>query len=190
MPTPVPIALFAAVALSTPALAAAEPAAPYGATWAIAPDAAFSPYSDAGGDKSSGVMRGLALGAHGARRWGRWGAGLGVEGTLWRTDDAGGRDDWLAALHVGVEGEVLSGGGRVRSRLGGGLAVLLEGTELDGAGATGFYIDLRPAGVRWAVGETVIGLDPLTLFMTLPDAGGIPLVDVQYRFCVSVEFGR
>ncbi len=163
--------------------------APYAAQWALATDLAFSPYSE-GGDDAPGVMRGLALGAHATHRWGRWGLGLALEGTLWRLTDVVGEDDWFAALHIGPEGEVLSAGGRIRTRLGGGLAVLLEGSPLDDAGEIGFYLDIRPAGFRWALGETVIGLDPLTLFTTVPDAGGIPLVDVQYRFCVYAEFGR
>lgn len=185
------------IALATP-LAALAPAladdvtdalaAPYAPRWALATDLAFSPYSE-GGDESPGILRGLALGAHATHRWGRWGLGLALEGTLWRLTDVAG-DDWFAALHIGPEGEVLSAGGRIRTRLGGGLAVLLEGSPLDDAGEIGFYLDLRPAGFRWALGEAVVGLDPLTLFTTVPDAGGIPLVDVQYRFCVYAEFGR
>lgn len=190
MPTSSPTALVAlTVALGLPLGARAELEPPYAAAWSVAPDFAFSPYSESNGD-DPGLMRGLALGLHGTHRWARWGLGLALEGTLWRSVDGAGEEDWFGALHAGVEGEVLSAGGRIRSRLGGGLAVLLEGTALDEAGEVGFYIDLRPAGVRWALGDVVIGLDPLTLFATVPDAGGIPLVDVQYRVCVSAEFGR
>lgn len=185
----------AAVALGLAALPtleafAAELEPPYAARWSIAPDIAFAPYSEVGSrDTSEGVLRAFALGLHGLRRWDAWGAGLALEGTVWRTADGAGEDDWFAALHVGAEGELLSVGGRLRSRLGAGLAVLLEGSALDPPGEAGFYVDLRPAGFRWALGEAVIGLDPLALFVTVPDVGGIPLVDVQFRLCVSVELG-
>lgn len=173
---------------------AAEPAddtleAPYAAALALDFDLALSPYSE-GREDEARVFRAFALGLHAGRRWHRWGVGLALEGTLWRAVDGQGEDDWFGALHTGVDGTLLSAGGRIRTRLGGGLALLLEGTELDGAGGAGFYVDLRPAGVRWALDDVVIGFDPLTLFVTLPDAGGIPLVDVQYRLCVYAEFGR
>ncbi len=162
---------------------------PFGAELIVDFDLALSPYSE-GSDDQQEVFRAFALGLHAGRRWHRWGVGLAVEGTLWRTLDGRGEDDWFGALHTGLEGSVLSAGGRIRTRVGGGLALLLEGTALDSAGGAGFYVDLRPAGLRWALDDAVVGFDPLTLFMTLPDAGGIPLVDVQYRLCIYAEFGR
>lgn len=187
--TRIPAAALALVALSAVDAPAAELEAPFASRWSIAPDLAVTPYSDAGAETAD-VLRGLALGVHGTRRWARWGLGLGLEATSWKNTDARGNDDVFVALHAGLEGEVLSAGGRVRTRVGGGLAVLLEGTTLDSAGATGFYLDLRPAGVRWSLAELIVGLDPVTLSVTVPDAGGIPLVDVQYRFCLYAEFGR
>lgn len=171
---------IAALLLAAGPATAAEP-------WALAGELAVSPYSGAPGE-SQRLFRAVALGGHGAYRWGDWGAGLGVEANLFQQLDFDGETDYLAQLLIGAEGEVLLADGRMRSRLGGGLALLLEGTELDDDGVTaGFYVDIRPAGFRWAFDGWVLGVDPVTLLVAIPEPSGIPLVDVQYRAHVYAE---
>ena len=47
-------------------------------------------------------------------------------------------------------------------------------------GETGFYLDVRPVGVNWSLGEEWrVGFDPLSFRLMIPDTGGIPLVEVQ-----------
>ncbi len=180
MPVSILRATLAASLLGAAPAAAAEP-------WALAGELAVSPYSGAPGETQR-PFRALALGGHGAYRWGDWGAGLGVEGNLFQQLDLDGETDFLFQLLVGAEGEVLMANGRMRSRLGAGLAVLLEGTELDDEGATaGFYVDIRPAGFRWPFDGWVLGFDPVTLLVAIPEPSGIPLVDVQYRAHVYAE---
>lgn len=169
-------------------LARAEDSAAESA-WSLSGEVAASPYSEAPG-RVSGLFRALALGVHGAHRWDDLGAGLGFETNVWRTEDGTGGTDWLAALLLGVEGDLRMVDGRLRARVGSGLAVLLEGTAGDAPGATGFYVDLRPAGFRWPFEGSALVVDPISLVVVVPDAGGIPLVDVQYRLAVAYEVSR
>lgn len=173
-----------AITTAAPSTPATDPLA---ATWALTPDLAVLPYSD--GAAEGAALRGGAIGVHAMRRFGPWGVGLAVEANLWRSEDFLHHSDYFVALLAGVEGERLSAAGRVRTRVGGGLAVLLEGTDNDEAGQAGFYIDIRPVGYRWELDGVVLVLDPLSLLTAVPAAGGIPLVDVQYRVCLSAEVG-
>lgn len=153
----------------------------------ISPELSSSTVSEGPDDRS--VARALALGARGGYRWGAWGVGGSAELNLFRQRELDGSDDQLAAVLIGVDGEVLSANGYVRSRVGGGLAVLLEGTSLDEPGLTGFYVDLRPGGFRVLLREGLrLTFDPLSLAILVPDASGIPLVDIQYRANLAVEF--
>lgn len=154
---------------------------------ALTPEFSGSAVSDSPGEFT--FARAFAPSVHGAYRWGAYGLGGGLELNVFRQQELDGGDDFLAAALIGVEGDMLSLDGRVRSRIGGGLAVLLEGTDRDEPGLTGFYVDIRPGGYRFLIAEdTLLTFDPLSLAILLPDASGIPLVDVQYRANVSVEF--
>ncbi len=157
--------------------------------WSLAGEVAASTYSEAPG-RVSGVFRAVGLGVHGAYHWGDLGAGLGLETNVWRTEDGAGGADWLAALLLGAEGELRMAGDRLRARLGSGLAILLEGSAADAPGATGFFVDVRPVGFRWTVAGSTLVVDPMSLVVVVPDAGGIPIVDVQYRFAIAFEVGR
>ncbi|MCA9557524.1 MAG: hypothetical protein H6704_24700 [Myxococcales bacterium] len=175
----VPAALLIA-ALAATSAHAAEP-------WALAGELAVSPYSGAEGEPQR-PFRAVALGGHGVYRWGDWGAGVGVEGNLFQQLDLEGDIDFLVQLLIGAEGELLMADRRLRSRLGAGVAVLLEGTELDVDGpAAGFYVDIRPVGFRWPFDGWVLGVDPLTLLVAIPEPSAIPLVDIQYRAHVYAE---
>mgnify|MGYP007114253891 CR=1 FL=1 len=174
-------ALLASLVIGPPGAAhAAKP-------WSLAGELAVSPYSEAPGETER-PFRAVALGAHLAHRWDRFGAGLAVEANVFQQEDLDGKADFVWMGLVGLEGEVLMVGGLVRSRMGGGLALLLEGTDLDNDGVVaGFYLDLHPVGFRWPFEGWVLGVDPLTLLLAIPEPSAIPLIDIQYRAHVYAE---
>lgn len=156
--------------------------------WVVAPELSLSNVSESPDQQS--VARAMAAGVHSGYRWGKWGLGGVMEFNFFRQRNLVDEHDQFAALLLGVDGEVLAAGGWMRSRLSGGLAVVLKGTELDEPGRTGFFLDIKPGGFRFVVGDaTRLTFDPLTMAVLIPDASGIPLVDVQYRSSVSLEFG-
>jgi len=138
-------------------------------------------------DHSNLDVRFGASAAAGAR-WGRWGVFGVVERNFWLETEIElqlGR----GVLNLGVGGEYLYAGGRVRGWLAGGLCVLLEDLALDPAPAYGLFAELRPTGLRWSQGGwwTVV-LDPLSLAILAPVLRSPSVVDVQYRTTISVEW--
>lgn len=121
--------------------------------------------------------------------FGRFGLGPALGVSVWRAPELDGDDDAFAAGVLGLEASVLSAGGRVRSDVSGGFATLLEGTEQDDAWTLGFFVDIRPVTYRFGVGEAwVLAFTPLTLAVLVPEPGGIPLLDVQYRWNLALEW--
>lgn len=156
--------------------------------WVVAPELSVTNVSESPGTRD--YIRAVAPAARAGHRWGKWGVGGSIEANFFKQEDLTGSDDQYAALLIGVDGEVLAANGWVRSRVGGGLAVLLKGTELDEPGNTGFYLDIKPGGFRFEVADAMrLTFDVLSMTVLLPDASGIPLVDVQFRSSLSLEFG-
>ena len=120
--------------------------------------------------------------------WGRWRAFVQAESTFWN-EKFGDEEEIKGALNVGVGGEVLYGGGFVRTSLSAGPSILLFASDVDEGGEVGMFVDVRPAGLRWALGEGFgIGLDPISLALVMPVLSGIPLVELQYRTTVVGEY--
>jgi hypothetical protein len=94
------------------------------------------------------------------------------------------------ALNVGVGVDVVYFGERMRGAFSVGPSVLLRDNSVGHAGAVGFFVDMRPAGVRVTLprGATLV-IDPLTLTMLMPDLGAIPLLQIEYRTVLAIEFG-
>ena len=118
-------------------------------------------------------------------RWRRWGIFAHTEAALWQTPEGGGIYLQTAA-NVAIGVEHLYHRDRVRTAFAGGVSILLRGNELDRAGTTGFFADIRPAGLRWRRGG-VWGLDPIHMTIVMPVLSGIPLVDIQFRTTVYYE---
>lgn len=97
----------------------------------------------------------------------------------------------LDVLHFGAGLEVLHFLGRVRSTISVGAAVLRTDTDIDSKGKTGWYIDFRPAALRWAWGRFgTIEIAPLALDVSVPVSKGIPLVLFSYFTVFSVEWAE
>lgn len=92
---------------------------------------------------------------------------------------------WFAGPQVGVD----FAGGRASSRLGGGLTVVVEPTVIDErAGGVGFYLDARPIGFRFPLGEHwFVGLDPLGVRFLAADTSALPLLEVHFLTVLRLE---
>ncbi len=116
-----------------------------------------------------------------------WGVFLQIEQNAWLVTELSSAVV-KGALNIGVGGELVYADGFVRTSAAFGPSILMMDTILDDAGETGFYFDLRPAGLRWDVHEHVaITLDPISFAIVAPVLGGIPLVKVEYRTVLAVE---
>lgn len=97
--------------------------------------------------------------------------------------------DTLSLLNVGVGFEGLYVLGHARTSAIAGVTVLLEETDLDEAGTLGWFLDIRPVSIRWAIGEqAAFELTPVGLDLTVPVTDGIPLVLVSFMTRVGFEW--
>ena len=176
--------LFSCVMLAASSVAAqAETEEPPSFQWVVAP-ALGSSFLTATVDANMQVLT-LNAGVRAGLRLTRWGFFLHTEWAAWQTPTGGGNYTQMA-LNLGLGVEYVYHDARVRTSLAAGTSTLLRSNELDSAGTTGFFADLRPAGLRWDRGQ-VWGIDPIHLTILIPVLGGIPLVDFQFRTTVSVE---
>ena len=153
----------------------------------VSADAGFSMFGETGNREN--LFRSLSQATRGGLRWGNWGAYVHVEPAFWIA--AEGKDDetWAGVLNIGLGGEYLYAKGFVRTSVTVGPSVLLMGTDIDTIGQTGFFLDIRPTGLRWQVADAiVVGLDPIALSITVPALDGIPLVEIAYRTLLSGEY--
>lgn len=115
--------------------------------------------------------------------------GVYLMGEYDRTSEFTLETDTLHLLNLGVGVELLSFLGRVRSAIAVGTSSLLQSTEVDGAGNTGWFIDARPVALRWPVGDsTTLQLAPITLDVRAPVPDGLPLIMTSYMTVFSVEW--
>ncbi|MCA9576784.1 MAG: hypothetical protein R3B40_29940 [Polyangiales bacterium] len=94
------------------------------------------------------------------------------------------------ALNVGLGADVRYFDDHLRGAFSAGLSVLLRDNVVDNAGSVGVFIDFRPAGVRVPLRRGgVLVIDPLTFTFLAPDLSRIPLVQIEYRTVLVIEFG-
>lgn len=127
---------------------------------------------------------GVRAGVRGAR----WGAFLQVEQNAWRGVEAASAWD-AGTFNAALGGELRFADGRCRTALAVGTSTLLFRTPLDPAGSTGLFLDVRPVGLRWELPRGFsLQLDPLTAAIAAPVLGGIPLIQLEYRTLLSLEW--
>jgi hypothetical protein len=96
---------------------------------------------------------------------------------------------FLSVLNLGVGAEYLNFLGHVRSSLTVGTSILLSDTAIDDAGESGWFIDLRPAGLRWAMSDHfTLEFVPISLDIITPVPSGIPLIVFSYGTLLSIEW--
>ena len=129
----------------------------------------------------------FGYGVRSGYRWSGWGTFLHIEHNMWLSTELE-KKVVDGALNIGIGGEYLYADGFVRTSLALGPSILMWDTILDPAGVVGFFLDLRPAGLRWVVHDNVaLSLDPITFSMVAPVLSGIPLIKVEYRTIFGVE---
>ncbi len=95
----------------------------------------------------------------------------------------------LDMLNVGAGVELLNFLGHVRTSIAVGASVLLSDTAIDEAGEVGWFVDVRPAGLRWALSDRLaFELTPLSLDVAVPVIEGIPLTVFTYQTLVGIEW--
>ena len=129
-------------------------------------------------------------GAKSGYRWKTdWGVYFQLEHNLWLETEMDVTTQ-QGVFNIGVGAERLYFARRMRAALAIGPSILLYDTALDDAGTTGLFIDVRPTGVRWPVGKGwALVFDPLTFTLEIPALSGIPLLQIQYRTVLAVEYG-
>jgi hypothetical protein len=121
-------------------------------------------------------------------RWDSFGIFLQGEQNLWDTREFE-RSIVQGALNLGLGAELLYFEQRARSSVAFGPSILLFDSGLDDAGSTGIFVDVRPVGLRWQFSDRVgLQVDPLTFTVVAPVLEGIPLVMVEYRTVLGLEF--
>lgn len=142
------------------------------------------------GDAADRSILNDTFGYAGKLGW-RWeNVGLFVQGeqNLWGTREFE-RSIAQGALNVGVGGDLLYFEQRARASIAVGPSILLFDSGLDDAGTTGVFVDVRPVALRWRFHDRVtLQVDPLTFTVVAPVLERIPLVLVEYRTVVGLEF--
>lgn len=126
-------------------------------------------------------------GLQAGRRFSRFGAFAMLE--LDQTFEFTLQTERLDVLNAGVGFEVLTFLGHVRSSIAVGASVLLSSTAIEGPGKVGWFVDLRPAALRWALSpQLALELTPISLDVIVPVVEGIPLVVFSNMTLVAVEW--
>ena len=92
-------------------------------------------------------------------------------------------------LNIGVGWEKRYFDARCRSAVLIGSTTLLFDTALDSAGSTGFFLELSPVSLRFPLDEALtLRVDPGNIQIASPVLSGIPLITMQYRHGVALEW--
>jgi hypothetical protein len=133
------------------------------------------------------VEASFGYGLRGGYRFGRWGVFAQAEHNLWVATELRRRVS-QGAVNAAIGVEVFYFGGFARTSLAAGPSVLVTDTLLDEKGSVGLFIDGRPIGVHFPIGEHfAITFDPLHIALVAPVLTGIPLAMVQYRTDLALE---
>jgi hypothetical protein len=145
-----------------------------------------SPSSDSSGWR---VGRTLAVGLAAGHRWGPYDAFLVGEANGWTSNRPDGSDDLALAVNLGLGGGFSYAGGFLRTSLAGGVSLLAVPTDVDSAGSTGFFVGLCPVSYRWPLsGSWVLAVQPLSLTVVMPVLTGIPLIEIEFRTSLAMEY--
>jgi len=130
----------------------------------------------------------FGYGIRGGYRWAGWGVFGLVEHNMWLAPNLINEKVVMGAVNIGVGAELTYAGGFLHTSLAVGPSVLAFDTILDKAGTTGFFLHLRPVGLRFVVHKyLVLILDPISFALIAPVLSGIPLIYTQYRTSFSIE---
>ncbi len=93
------------------------------------------------------------------------------------------------AFNFGMGGEFIYFKQRARSSLSLGGAIKLNDNALQESGNIGIYFDIRPVGILFHISDFInIVFDPLSLNIEAPVLKGVPLIVIEFRTIIGVEF--
>ena len=93
------------------------------------------------------------------------------------------------ALNIGLGTHIYFYQKRVRMSISGGASIMLSDNILDESGRVGFYLDLRPGALVWPIADKwSLKLDFITLNFVAPVLDGIPLIIIEYRSILSLQY--
>lgn len=130
----------------------------------------------------------LDLALEGSHRWERFGVLVKADWNRWINTQ---KDPLFTngALNLGIGAEYWYLDGRARSAVVVGPSVLLFRTVLDDVGTTGLFLDLYPTTLCWSLsGPLHLRLDPLSFHVVAPVIDVIPLIFLEYRTSVALEW--
>jgi hypothetical protein len=134
------------------------------------------------------IARAFGFSGRGGHRWHDKALFVSLEAQFWSSPALDSKRQIAMAINLGIGAEILSAGGLLRTSLAFGPSLLTIPTDVDSAGSLGFFVDLRPLGLRFAVGSGLLfGIDPLSFTLLMPELSGIPLVELEYRTAVYLE---
>jgi hypothetical protein len=134
------------------------------------------------------IARTFGFSGRGGHRWANKALFVSLEAQFWSSPDLDRKRQIAMAINLGIGAEILSAGGLLRTSLAVGPSLLAIPTDVDSAGSLGFFVDLRPLGLRFEIGGGLLfGIDPLSFTLLMPELSGIPLVELEYRTSVYVE---
>ena len=131
---------------------------------------------------------GYAVAGRGGFRIGQWGGFAELQYVGW-TGYSREQKDAQTSYNFGLGFEYLYFENRLRTALSLGMAILAKEAVPDPPGVVGVYVELVPASYvlkPWTHLNLV--LTPLSLYVGMPSLEGIPLVIIQYRMSVALEF--
>lgn len=130
----------------------------------------------------------LALGVEGGIRWRPYGLLAKLEWNPWLNTQTGDVD--RGVVNIGVGGEYTYFEGRARTAAFVGPSILAFRTQLDERpGTTGVFLEVLPVTLRWSIRHRMLlRVDPISFHFVAPVLRGIPLVIIEYRHGVSVEW--
>jgi hypothetical protein len=135
------------------------------------------------------VGRAVAAGLAAGRRWGAFDTFVVGEANGWTSSRPDGSHDLALAVNLGLGAGASYAGGFLRTSLAGGVSWLAVPTDVDSAGSAGVFVGLYPVGYRWPLSRSwVLGVQPLSLTVVMPVLTGIPLIEIQFRTSLAVEY--
>ena len=134
------------------------------------------------------IARAFGFSGRGGHRWHNKALFVSLEAQFWSSPALDSKRQIAMAINLGIGAEILSAGGLLRTSLAFGPSLLTIPTDVDSAGSLGFFVDLRPLGLRFDIGGGLLfGIDPLSFTLLMPELSGIPLVELEYRTSVYLE---
>jgi hypothetical protein len=131
----------------------------------------------------------FGYGARLGHRWERWGVFGQLTHNLWVPN----REGWTVkpgVLNAGLGVEHLLFDNRVRISAAAGTSTLVFETVLDAAGTTGFFVEVRPAGLRWNITDRLrLEWDPITFSLSQPALDEPTLDQTEFKTVFVIEVG-